>query len=393
MEPKVYTIPEDKREDVEKLVSRYQRKATRYNVPLEVSMGKPYAETVRYWRGNDIVHEELIEVFDLEIMGNEIRNGNYSVVAKLEHLDGGNIVSVIGNAEINDGWRHADCHCDHCGTNRDRKLTFIVRDGNGSEKQVGKTCLKDYCGIDPNGIGIANELHDVFLDYDINEVREYDPDRPVGSRAYRAMEVLALAIRVSKKQGYIKSDFPGSNKQTMLDAYDMYHMLRNPIKPEERAEAEAMAAGIVAMTEEEAAFTVLGNVKLLLKAGYCKFNHFGFFAYAPIAWKDYQQKLEVKRQREEEAEAARKSSGYVGEIGKRITINVMEAKYITSWFSGYGDGETHLYKFLDTDGNVYVWFASKMIDEAEVKSIKGTVKAHNERDGIKQTVLTRCKVA
>lgn len=391
METNVYVIPEDKREEVEKLVSRYQRKAARYNVPLEVSMGKPYAETVRYWHDNKVVHEELIEVFDLEIAGDEIRNGNYSVIAKLEHLDNANIVSVIGNAEINDAWRHVDCHCDHCGTNRDRKLTFIVRDGNGNEKQVGKTCLKDYCGIDPNGIGIANELHDVFLDYDVNEVREYDPDRPVGSRAYDAVQVLALAIRVSKKQGYVKSEYPGSNKQVMLDSYDMFHMLRSPIKPDERAEAEAMAAGIAAMTDEETAFTVLGNVKLLLEAGYCKSNHFGFFAYAPMAWKDYQRKLEEQRQREAEAEAARKSSDYVGEVGKRITINVTESKYITSWETMYG--MTHLYRFVDTDGNVFVWFASSMIDEMGVKSVKGTVKDHSERDGIKQTVLIRCKVA
>lgn len=387
-----YVIPTDRREEVEKLVQRYQRKAARYNVPLEVSMGKPYAETVRYWRDNKVVHEELIEVFNLEITGDTIRNGSYSVVAKLEHLDGGNIVSVIGNAEVRESWRHIGCHCDHCGTNRDRKLTFIVRDKSGSEKQVGKTCLKDYCGIDPNGIGIANELHDVFLDYDINEIREYDPDRPVGSRAraYGAMEVLALAVRVCKKQGYIKSEYPGSNKQTMLGAYDMYHMLRNPIKPDERAEAEAMAAGITAMTDEETAFTVFGNVKLLLEAGYCKSSHFGFFAYAPMAWQDYQQKLDAKRKREEEMEAARKASSYVGEIGQRITVDVMEAKYITSWETQWG--MTHLYRFVDTDGNVFVWFASNMIDEAEVKSIKGTVKDHSERDGVKQTVLTRCKI-
>ena len=101
--------------------------------------------------------------------------------------------------------------------------------------------------------------------------------------------------------------------------------------------------------------------------------------------------VEEQRQREAEAEAARKSSNYIGEIGKRITINVAEAKYITSWETMYG--MTHLYKFLDADGNVFVWFASSMIDEAEVKSVKGTVKDHTERDGIKQTVLTRCKVA
>lgn len=385
METNTYVIPEDKREEVEKLVSRYQRKAARYGVRLEVGMGKPYAAKRRYWSGNDIVHEEMVEAFDLEIEGDEIRNGNYSVVAKLEHLEGGNIVTTFNGVEADGSWKHIGCTCEHCGMNRDRRLTFIVRDGNGDQKQVGRTCLKDYCGIDPNGIGFANELKDVLLDWSL-EGREYDPEQHRGSRAFDTVEMLGLAIAIVKESGYVKSSEVGSNKQKMFDNCKGWRMTES-----ERLEAKAMADGIKAMTDEETAFTVLGNVKTLLESGYCKVEHFGYLAYAPMAWKDYQRKLEVKHQREAEAEAARKSSEYVGEIGQRLTVNVVEAKYITSWENMYG--MTHLYKFMDADGNVYVWFASNMIDEAEVKSLKGTVKDHSERDGIKQTVLTRCKVA
>lgn len=385
METRTYTIPEDRREEVEKLVQRYQRKAARYGVVLEVRMGKPYAEKVRYWRGNDIVHEEMIEAFDLEIEGEEIRNGNYSVVAKLEHLENGNIVTTFG-VEADKSWKHLGCHCDHCNTNRDRKLTFIVRDGNGNQKQVGKTCLKDYCGIDPNGIGYSNELRDVFLDYDISEVRDYDPDRPVGNRVYDTVEMLGLAISIVKEAGYVKSTEFGSNKYKMMARRNDWRMTEA-----ERKEAEAMANGIAAMTDEETAFTVLGNVKTLVKGGYCKVDHFGYIAYAPLAWRDYQQKLEEQRRREAEAEAMRGSSDYIGSVGQRLTVSVMESKLITSWETDYG--MTHLYRFVDTDGNVLVWFASKMIDENDISKLTGTVKAHSERDGIKQTVMTRCKVA
>lgn len=399
METNTYVIPEDRREEVEKLIQKYQRKAERYGIPLEISMGKPYATEVNYW-GEDpcsglqsIVHTDLVEAFDLTISGGIIRNGNYSVIAMLEHLDGGNVVTTFGNdIKVKDSWRHANCHCDHCGINRYRRLTFIVSDGN-DEKQVGKTCLKDYCGIDPDGIGIANELRDVFLNYDINEVREYDPDCPVISRAYDALEVLALAIRVCKKQKYVKSEYENGNKWKMLNSYNMFHELIDPITPEERTMADSMANGIGDIPEDDLynKCYVLANVKALLEAGYCKASHFGYMAYAPIDYAKYIEMVEEQRQREAEAEAARKSSNYIGEIGKRITIDVMEAKYITSWETMYG--MTHLYKFLDADGNVFVWFASSMIDEAEVKSLKGTVKDHTERNGIKQTVLTRCKVA
>ena len=49
---------------------------------------------------------------------------------------------------------------------------------------------------------------------------------------------------------------------------------------------------------------------------------------------------------------------------------------------------------VDENGNVYTWktsggiYCDESIDEVE---LKGTVKAHNEYRGVKQTELTRCK--
>ena len=409
MEARTYTIPEDKREEVEKLVQRLQRKATRYNVPLEISMGKPHAAEVNYWGedpftgGHVIVHTDMVEAFDLTINGGIVRNGNYSVIAMLEHLDGGNVVTTFGQTEVKDAWRHAGCTCEHCGINRDRKLTFIVSDGS-SEKQIGRTCLKDYCGINPDGIGINNELHDVFLDYDVNEVREYDPDRPVISLAYDTLEVLAVAIRITKRQGYVKSENPVNGNRWKMGCEYEYHNLITPITPEERAEAEAMAAEIVTLTEDENHwYCVLPNVKTLLEAGYCKSSHFGYIAYAPTEYKKLHERREKQRMREMEAEAQRMSSDYVGEVGKRQVFHISSFELVTSWKTDFGI--TYLYKFITTDGNVLVWRASGIFGEwitldtgavdfveyKTVSEIKATVKFHNERDGVKQTLITRCK--
>lgn len=38
------------------------------------------------------------------------------------------------------------------------------------------------------------------------------------------------------------------------------------------------------------------------------------------------------------------------------------------------------------------WYASRPIELQERMTLKATIKAHNERNGVKQTVLTRCKV-
>ena len=49
---------------------------------------------------------------------------------------------------------------------------------------------------------------------------------------------------------------------------------------------------------------------------------------------------------------------------------------------------------IGADGNVYTWKTGKYIDDTvDEMSITGTVKAHTEFRGIKQTELTRCRVA
>ena len=54
-------------------------------------------------------------------------------------------------------------------------------------------------------------------------------------------------------------------------------------------------------------------------------------------------------------------------------------------------GET-LPKFIDVNDNIYTWKTTKVFKDG-VTSLTGTVKTHNDYKGIKQTELTRCKVA
>ena len=56
---------------------------------------------------------------------------------------------------------------------------------------------------------------------------------------------------------------------------------------------------------------------------------------------------------------------------------------------------SHLYKFIDADGNVFSWFSSNSIDgltEGVNVKLVGTIKKLDEYQGEKQTILTRCKV-
>ena len=89
------------------------------------------------------------------------------------------------------------------------------------------------------------------------------------------------------------------------------------------------------------------------------------------------------------------SSSYVGTVGEKIKQEVMLTKelYFRSNY-GYNTG-TYIYIMKNEQGNVLVWKTSKSLDinEEEKFIITGTIKEYNTYDGIKQTILTRCKIS
>ena len=147
-----------------------------------------------------------------------------------------------------------------------------------------------------------------------------------------------------------------------------------------------MNGWLVSLDRDEASDLELNCIPLAL-SGYAKLSHVGRLAYMPLAYERY---LERKA-RKEAQEAAGARSEYVGTVGQRITLKAATVALLSSWDGYYGT--TWLYKFVDESGNVFVWFASRPCTAEAGAVIKATVKDHNERDGVKQTVVTRCCVA
>lgn len=392
-----YTIPTTQREAVEKAVARIQKKASKYGKQFVVEYGEVKAMEVPVRAvdeiNNCIVNKgtELVEVFDLTIEGEIIRKDGYTVVAQIEHFEEGNVVNAF-EGQVKPEWIHSDCRCEHCKTNRARAKTFIVRGEDGSELQVGRSCLKDYCGINPQEIGYRNELVEILEE---NDIERFDFGKGY-AHAYNAVEVLATAIKVYKAQGYVKSSEPNSNR-SKIPGY-----LRE-VTEDEMKEAEEMAKVIKDLSDADAINFLLNDTRSLIRTEYCKDSHFGYLAYAPVAFEKYTEAMKRKAEKEAKHEAET-ASEYVGEVGKRQTFEIADYKLVTSWEGQYGT--TYLYKFTDTNGNVLVWFASgcfghwievdgvcKFIEEENITRIKATVKDHNERDGVKQTIINRVKVA
>lgn len=403
-----YTIYSSQSEEVTKRLDRIARKAERYGVPFSYTIGEAYAKEVavyEYDPANGALvrvgcmgayQTYTVEAVDIDInCDGFIKANGWTVLAKIEHGDNGNIVTPFADAEINPDWYTAPARCDHCGTNRTRTVTFMCHNEKGDIRQVGKSCLKDYTGILPQVAVWWAEVTDIIAN-------EMDCDSATFATKgavmmYSVKDIIALACDSIKSKGYIKSDSNNATKDQVIKG------IKENAEPSKDgiAKAEEIIDWLEHLLDEEPnTIGVERDCVNLAKSGYAKIKHIGRLAYMPIAYDRYIERKEREAKRIAEAEAARNSSNYVGEIGKRMEFDIAEMRLLSSWDTQYGT--TYLYKFTTTDGNVLIWFASSTFGDwtkdgrrwiafESVSKIKATVKDHNERDGVKQTIITRCK--
>lgn len=83
------------------------------------------------------------------------------------------------------------------------------------------------------------------------------------------------------------------------------------------------------------------------------------------------------------------NSEYVGNVNDKIELDlVVIADTINKGY--YGD--THTFIFEDENSNRYAWKTSaRKLTVGEIYHLKGTIKEHNKIEGIKHTILTRCR--
>ena len=375
------TIRSCNMEEVQKKLEKLAKKANRYGVAFEWNIGDEYPKKLNVYAYDDVNHVQYVSntftvaARDVEIVSDGlIRQNGWKVLARIEHGAQGNIVFPF-DCEAPEEWYTCKARCDHCGANRFRKVTYIVEQEDGSRKQVGKTCLKEYTGIAPESAALWAEARS-----DLERDEFYGGGSPnQADILFPVRDVLACAYDSIKDNGYRKSDSIGSTKDDVLGRIAAYSKMTD--------EGLSRADEIIDwLSSLETTNDLERNCISLAKSGYAKRRHFGMLAYMPVA---YERDIERKA-REAERAAAKASSEFVGAVGERITVKADSARLLTSWETMYG--WTYLYKFV-SDGNVFVWFASRPIEADDGITIKGTVKAHSERDGEKQTVLTRCKIA
>lgn len=394
-----YSIFEGNMERLEKKMIRIQNKCRKYGCDFVFkTVGEEYRD-VEDEHGNMVTTRFII----IEAEGVAKVNG-WRFIAQIDSTPNGNIINKAVDVEIPERYYNCEPTCEHCNRKRHRKSVYIVQNiETGEFKMVGKSCLKDFTnGMDAEAVASYTSMFEELIQ------GETPMDGCYIEKRYNTQEYLRYIAETIRHFGYVKTAKVGqSTKDKAADYFGYYHGWFNSVFDKairEKIEKEIKEYGINAdrpenfeevkealewLDSQNEDNNYIHNLKVACSLDYISYKHFGIVASLfPTFNKDLEKQAEIKAQKEVDAK-----SEHQGKVGDRIEVTVADIRIVTGWSTQFG--YTYIYKITDDKGNIYTWKTQKYFNEDKydsIKTIKGTVKEHNEFRGIKQTELTRCKV-
>lgn len=411
-----YYILEENLERLQKQLKTIENKCKKYNAHFAFNIldeEPQYREVTDSFSGETHIYKFI----PVEAEGT-ISHGAWDFVAVLEHSEEGNIIRSYNlELEVPERYRYSKCTCEHCNTVRSRKDTYIVHNQETGEfKQVGKSCLMEYTR------GLSAEDVTRYISWFDTIIKGEAPfGRTNYTRYFDAEEMVQYAIECVKNWGYQKrldayEDYiPKDYKTTRERVIDYYYYntgMRSCIQAtyqkqiaedmasvnfkHDREENIALAKEMIAWAsafDSTESSDYKHNLKVVCRKPYVDRRDLGILLSVVPAYYKYLNQIEEDKKKAEAAEKTAAVSNWLGQEGERITVELESCEHVYTSESIYG--YTYLYRMVDTSGNVLNWWSSSWVslEDVKVTSVTGTVKKHEEYRGIKQTVLTRCKLA
>ena len=363
-----YYIPKYYLAKLEKLVKSLQKKT---NVKFEIFEDDCKVETfVDHSTPEHKKYRYLTIAIELEV---NYKVGDYEIVAELEHTGNGNIIRQINfEYEVPTLYRTTDCYCEHCQTKRKRNNTFLLVDKQHNFKQVGKTCLNDYTGIDTLSIvekvsSISFLLQSEYLELD-EDFKEYLRS---SAPSYEPLDYMAnLFYQIILNDGYSKN---ANDPFKDLDSYKYRKDLEDKV-------SEILNVVNTDWYNDNSNYCY--NVKVVVGLNYIEYKHWRLLiSYINSAMTYLGNQFEL-------------NNNYLGNVGDKVefevrSVKLLYTKRVEIRFNQYAT--TGVYRIITTNNQIVIWNSSNDIPD-NVKVIKGTIKSLNEYKGEKQTVITRGKI-
>jgi hypothetical protein len=301
-----------------------------------MGVSAPTVEVTRRFmqKRTDELGRESIEPFIAYVIHGErpVLSGGWQVVASVEHFPTGNIVSVAPYAREHapTDLLNAPATCDHCGHNRARKFTIVIRDEAGVIHRVGKSCLRDFTGHD---------LPAVWETFD-DDLSEWSGERSSGGgSAHSLTHIVALSFACIEAYGWRSAtDAEGNRVEGITTRMRVDNSLRPSSRDEvvettsEHYERAVLAIEWISATTDESGY--LANLRSVVLAGVTDNKRMGLLVSLARAYDKHLEHAERKAERERErANEVRVPCpiGRVTIVGKVVSVDSKDTDFGTRY--------------------------------------------------------------
>jgi hypothetical protein len=379
---------------LERLQDRVAKHATK---AIKLGQAPPTIESrlvavIPFW-GCEFQNDKQFSVYKVTVCGSTPHINGWDVVARIEPVDGGNLVHCTpGVDSVDPKWRTWGNKCQHCDKKRKRNDLVILRDGDGHEMAVGRNCLADFLGC---------EGQQVNLSYWFDEVKLGGDDYLSGGMMevlLTPMQALVAASALIRKHGWVSRAMADQNETESTSSLMWYWLRKSEkyIKESGQLVADDTDVEIASSTiawclehiDSDKEYT--RNLALLCQQQVVEDRQLGYIASAIPAWQ------RATQERVERESKQHKPKEWVdGEKVKSLPVKVLRTKVIPGYMGGL---TTIISMVAEDDDNQYplVWFATGLHEyqSGDEVLVSGTVKDRNEHEKYgKQTILTRCKIS
>jgi len=414
-----FFVPVPRVDEVQALVKKLAKKAARHEVLFKFEL-ETTLETQKYYPpdSDPEIDGELTEVkvpgYWAEVEYEPLRIKGVEYVLSFEWVEGQALVTRRPLVEDEDELEKAaqmvqKPMCDHCGTVRARKTTYLFRNADGAYLQVGSTCAREYFGLPV--AGMLEAVAEIARFVKEAEGWEMGERTPTGIVAKSYLAVAAMFVRVNGWMGRAKSreiwDTEGRHIEPTANSTTDY-CRKTPrerrsdfgdLQPTQEDYDTAQAALEWAQALGGDLDDYLHNVHVVATVSLVPDKFDGVLASVIRAYERHLEKLEQQKVLDQI------KPGHSGTVGKRQEFEVTLLGE-TGYDSVYG--YVSVYRLLDNaTGHLMVWkttsaFQVESVDEGGTRydsvrigatvRIKATVKDHTQYRDTDQTVLTRVKV-
>lgn len=426
-EPKVYQILPENMNDLTSGIAKLNKRAAKLGTePISFTVVGEKFVTVQ-GKGDEYYDEYLGRMVvtpgssHLEkrilvtVSGKAPKLNGWAIAAVIEHTDGGNILRAVPpftTESFDVTFRTSAPICDHCGYDRKRKDTYIVRNDDGRQAQVGRTCLKDFTGHkSPEAIAMWAELIAC-----LDDMVEGFGGEGHGEHYYSLAEVLQTSATVVRMDGFMSKsrarELSQMGKEVSSSASTVAWLLSPTlgigraaekervakaaykIEDADKAQAE-LAQGWAATQDADITNDYLWNLRVVANMEAITSRNFGLAVSMISAYQRECDRLAgivyVKGEKK-----VRPISQFVGTIGKRSQFTIT-LKALVALEGAYGPKTLHIME--DEAGNNLTWFKTGHSDMEKGGKyvIEGRVERHEpytNKEGVtsNQTQVSRCKV-